>query len=237
MVALGAGATVMAVPRALSGIVAVPQDVESGISRSVAATPSSKPSTAKMPVWSAATAKSPTATDTKPASASDTKPPTAVTGLHVLANTESSVTIGWDASKDNVAVKLYLVKRDGFATAQTFDTKLALAWPHRTASVLVQVAAVDTSGNQGEWRSLVVPPPATVSATTAAAVSVPVVTVPAADPTVEQSTSAPPVATTAPASTAASLVASVAPSAASQQTSASVPTSTVLGTAAASHSA
>ncbi|HET7724897.1 MAG TPA: hypothetical protein VFK68_09680, partial [Propionibacteriaceae bacterium] len=114
MVALGVGATIMAVPRALSGIVAIPQEAEPGISRGAAAAPSAKPSTAKMPVWSAVA--------TKTTSAPDAKAPTAVSGLHLVANTQTTITIAWDPAKDNVAVKLYLVKGDGFGTVQTADT-------------------------------------------------------------------------------------------------------------------
>ena len=160
MAALGIGATVIAVPRALSGIVAVPQVAEAGISRTAAATPSSKPSTAKMPVWSA----SPTTART---AATDTRPPSPVTGLRLMANNDAAISISWDAGQDNVAVKLYVVKGVGFTTVQTADTKATVSWPHRTANVSIQVSAVDTSGNQGEWRSLVVVPPfAAVSATT-----------------------------------------------------------------------
>ncbi len=167
MAALGIGATVVAVPRALSGIVAVPQVAEAGISRTAAVLPSTKPSTAKMPVWSGP----PTASSSAP----DTKPPSAVTGLRLLSNNEATISIGWDTGSDNVAVKLYLVKGDGFSTIQTTETKASVSWPHRTGSVLVQVSAVDTSGNQGEWRGLTVTPPLTaaVGTTTSAPTSAP----------------------------------------------------------------
>ncbi len=223
MVALGVGATVMAVPRALSGIVAVPQHVEMGISRSIAAAPSSKPSTAKMPVWAPPTSMS--------ASASDTKAPSAVTGLRLLANTESSVTIAWNPSNDNVAVRLYLVKRVGFSTAQTTSTKAVLSWPRRTGTVTVEVCAVDTSGNQSEWRSLLVTPPTvTATATAAFPVAAPATT-PVAQTTAatDTSTSSPPVATSAPASTGAPTT-----SATVVQSATAAPTSTRVQTSSAS---
>jgi hypothetical protein len=190
MAALGIGATVVAVPRALSGIVAVPQVAEAGISRTAAVLPSTKPSTAKMPVWSGP----PTASSSAP----DTKPPSAVTGLRLLSNNDAAISIGWDIGSDNVAVKLYLVRGDGFSTVQTTDTKASVSWPHRTSSVLVQVSAVDTSGNQGEWRGLTVTPPQTAAAadTTTADTTT-------SEPTTAESTSAPatttdPVVQTAP---------------------------------------
>lgn len=219
----------MAVPRALSGIVAIPQEAEPGISRTAAAAPSAKPSTAKMPVWSAPA--------TKTTSTPDTQAPTAVTGLHLLGNTETAITVAWDPAKDNVAVKLYLVKGDGFGTVQTADTKAGLTWAHRTTNVTVQVCAVDTSGNQGDWRSLVVAPPTVVAGTTNAP-KAPATTAAAAPTTTEPAqpvtTAPPPPATDAstPAvtqSASAQQTAGLAASASVQQTAATVATSAQVG--------
>lgn len=182
MAALGIGATVVAVPRALSGIVAIPQVAEAGISRSASVVSSAKPSTAKMPVWSGPPTSSPTAPDTKP--------PSPVTGLRLVSNNESTISIGWDSGTDNVAVKMYLVKGDGFSTIQTTETKATLPWPHRTSNVLVMVSAVDTAGNQGEWRSLTVTPPQTAAANATTATT--------AAPTSAPATTTDPVVTTAP---------------------------------------
>jgi chitodextrinase len=161
MAALGISATVIAVPRALSGIVAVPQANVPGISRTAAVTPSAKPSTAKMPVW---TAPASGAISTTP----DTRPPSAVSNLRLVSNGDTAIAIAWDMSQDNVAVKLYVVRGNGFTTLETADTKATVQWGHRTANVSIQVSAVDTSGNQGEWRSLVVVPPAAAAAATTA---------------------------------------------------------------------
>ena len=199
MAARGIGATVLAVPRALSGIVAVPQGAEAGISRTAAATSSSKPSTAKMPVWTAPTANSTSATP-------DTKPPSAVTGLRLLTINDSVIGLAWDAGQDNVAVKLYVVKGDGFTSVQTADTKATVSWPHRTTSVSIQVSAIDTSGNQGQWRSLVVVPPVPAAATTTSAPVVPPTSAPAV------TTMTPETTTTAPSEPAASDSASTAAS-------------------------
>jgi chitodextrinase len=161
MAALGIGATAIAVPRALSGIVAVPQANAPGISRTDAVTPSAKPSTAKMPVWTAA---APGAISTTP----DTRPPSAVSNLRLVSNGDTAIAIAWDKSQDNVAVKLYVVRGNGFTTLETADTKATVHWGHRTANVSIQVSAIDTSGNQGQWRSLVVVPPAAAAAATTA---------------------------------------------------------------------
>jgi hypothetical protein len=174
MAALGIGATVIAVPRALSGIVAVPQANAPGISRTGAVTPSAKPSTAKMPVWTAPVSG---AISTTP----DTRPPSAVSNLRLVSNGDTAIAIAWDMSQDNVAVKLYVVRGNGFTTLETADTKATVQWGHRTANVSIQVSAVDTSGNQGEWRSLVVVPPA--AATTTAPATTAATTTPTAAPT------------------------------------------------------
>jgi chitodextrinase len=178
MAALGICATVIAVPRALSGIVAVPQENAPGISRTAAVTPSTKPSTAKMPVW---TAPASGAISTTP----DTRPPSAVSNLRLVSNGGTAIAIAWDMSQDNVAVKLYVVRGNGFTTLETADTKATVQWGHRTANVSIQVSAVDTSGNQGEWRSLLVVPPAAAATTATTA------------PTTSPATSSTPVETTA----------------------------------------
>jgi chitodextrinase len=118
-----------------------------------------------MPVW---TAPASGAISTTP----DTRPPSAVSNLRLVSNGDTAIAIAWDMSRDNVAVKLYVVRGNGFTTLETADTKATVHWGHRTANVSIQVSAVDTSGNQGEWRSLVVVPPA---AAAAASQSVPTV--------------------------------------------------------------
>jgi len=88
-----------------------------------------------------------------------------VSNLRLVSNGDTAIAIAWDVSRDNVAVKLYVVKGNGFTTLETADTKATVHWGHRTANVSIQVSAVDTSGNQGEWRSLVVVPPAAAATT------------------------------------------------------------------------
>ena len=187
MAALGIGATAIAVPRALSGIVAVPQANAPGISRTDAVTPSAKPSTAKMPAWTAAASG---AISTTP----DTRPPSAVSNLRLVSNGDTAIAIAWDMSRDNVAVKLYVVRGNGFTTLETAGTKATVQWGHRTANVSIQVSAIDTSGNQGEWRSLVVVPPAAAAAARTAT----------AAPTTAPATSATAAPTTTPATSSTS---------------------------------
>ena len=181
MAALGIGATVIAVPRALSGIVAVPQANDPGISRTAAVTSSAKPSTAKMPVWSPPASGASSATP-------DTRPPSAVSNLRLVSNGGKAIAIAWDVSQDNVAVKVYVVRGDGFTTIETADRRASVQWAHRTTNVYIQVSAIDTSGNQGEWRSLLVVPPATAAATVTSA------------PTTAPATSSPSETTTPPTS-------------------------------------
>ncbi|HEX7396057.1 MAG TPA: hypothetical protein VF312_00800 [Propionibacteriaceae bacterium] len=111
-----------------------------------------------------------------------------MSNLRLVSNGDTAIAIAWDVSRDNVAVKLYVVKGNGFTTLETADTKATVQWGHRTANVSIQVSAVDTSGNQGEWRSLVVVPPAAATAAPTTAT---------AAPTTAPATSSTPVETTA----------------------------------------
>ncbi len=170
LAALGIGATLVAVPRALSGIAAVPQGgTDPAISRTGAPTTSPKANAATVPAFSASGSTSPTP---------DTKAPTTVANLRVVSVSDTGAVITWDASSDNVAVKTYIVRSDATSPVQTAPPA-TLGWARRSSSVTIQVAAVDTSGNQSEWRSITVNPKT-------AAVSQPVTTVPAG------SSSAPP---------------------------------------------
>lgn len=189
LAALGIGATLVAVPRALSGIVAVPQGgSDPGIARTSGATQSAKASTATVPVWSP----SPSTTTTPPAA--DKKPPSVVTNLYIKSNTEAVAVVTWDASNDNVAVRGYVVRADG-STSTTPAPPVSFLWSRRTGPITVQVAAVDTSGNQGEWRTIVVNPPKGTTTTQAAVTTAPpveVTTAPTTAAAVETTTEPPP---------------------------------------------
>lgn len=90
----------------------------------------------------------------------DTEPPTPPADFGRTSETQSSITVSWSASRDDVGVSGYTLYRTGEPVATTS----ALTYTHEglecgTAYVLAVVAS-DDAGN--------VSPPATVSATTAA---------------------------------------------------------------------
>ncbi|MGV8850015.1 MAG: hypothetical protein ACOH16_10765 [Propionibacteriaceae bacterium] len=183
LAALGIGATLIAVPRALSGIVAVPQGgSDPGISRTAGAMQTPKV-TATVPGWSPSVAAS------NPPGA-DKKPPSLVSNLRITSNTEAVAVVSWDPSSDNVAVRGYVVVADR-STSETSALSVSFPWARHTASFTVKVAAVDTSGNQGEWRTIVVNPPKGATTAQAAVTTAPV------DVTTSPSTAAPTETTTA----------------------------------------
>jgi hypothetical protein len=197
LAALGIGATLIAVPRALSGIVAVPQGgADPGISRTSGVMQTPKVSTATVPGWSPSVPAS--------APAADRKPPSLVGNLRITSNTEAVAVVSWDSSNDNVAVRGYIVRADG-STSETPSPPVSFSWSRRTGAITVQVAAVDTSGNQGEWRTIVVNPPQGATTTQAAVTTAPVdvttppvdVTTPPVDVTTSPTTTAPTETTTA----------------------------------------
>lgn len=210
LAALGIGATLVAVPRALSGMVAVPQGgSDPAISRTGAPPTTAKANAATVPAFSSATA-SP--------SAPDTKAPTSVVNLRVVSASDSGAVITWDPSSDNVAVKTYVVRSDATSAVETAPPA-TLGWARRSSSVTIQVAAIDTSGNQSEWRSITINPKT-------AAVTAPTTTAPA-DPT-----SAPP-----PAPSTTPAVVETTPSVSAPASDAGSPTSVETAAAAPAQSA
>ena len=87
-----------------------------------------------------------------------------------LVFTEATAVVSWDASSDNVAVRGYVVRADG-SSSETPAPPITFPWSRHPGSFTVQVAAVDSSGNQGEWRSIVVNQPKGTTATTQAVVT------------------------------------------------------------------
>lgn len=85
--------------------------------------------------------------------------PTPVRGLRLVSNTASHYLIGWNRSHDAAGIQHYVVLVDGYLTGTVKDPWITLTWPASTANILIQVAAVDGNGNQGEWRAIVVIPP------------------------------------------------------------------------------
>jgi chitodextrinase len=78
----------------------------------------------------------------------DTTPPAAPTGLHVVAASAASVSVGWTAATDNVGVTGYAVSRDGTDTRTTAATQLGFDGLACGTSHRVTVVAVDAAGNR-----------------------------------------------------------------------------------------
>ncbi len=105
----------------------------------------------------------PLATATSPArttslSVVDHRPPSPVGRLRLVANTATTITIAWDPSTDNVGVVEYQVALNGTTVSTTQQTTLHVDGIPRHSRLLVQVAALDSARNQGEWRGLVLMP-------------------------------------------------------------------------------
>lgn len=93
------------------------------------------------------------------------RPPSSVYDLRLASNTLETFTVAWDAASDEFGVASYQVLMNGFAAVLTTATEVTLRWPQGDENVLIQVSAINTRGNQGEWRSLVIIPPPTASST------------------------------------------------------------------------
>ena len=90
----------------------------------------------------------------------DTTPPSVPTGLAASSVTGSSLTLGWNASSDNVGVIRYDVYRNGGKTASVTSTTAAQSGLGCGTSYTFAVEAYDAAGN--------VSPRAQISASTAA---------------------------------------------------------------------
>jgi chitodextrinase len=78
----------------------------------------------------------------------DTEAPTAPQNVRVTGATESSVTLGWNASTDNVAVAGYSLYRDGTLTGQTTSTSTTYQGLPCGRSFTFGVSAYDAAGNR-----------------------------------------------------------------------------------------
>ncbi|HEX5782201.1 MAG TPA: PQQ-dependent sugar dehydrogenase, partial [Solirubrobacteraceae bacterium] len=90
----------------------------------------------------------------------DTEAPTTPTGLAQTASTETSATVGWNASTDNVGVAGYGLYRAGSPAGSVTTTSTTVTGLTCGASQLVGVDAYDGAGNRS--------PQATITVTTAA---------------------------------------------------------------------
>ena len=77
----------------------------------------------------------------------DIQAPTVPTGLSTTSLAISSVTLGWVASSDNVAVSGYRVYANGVQKAPITGTSFQITGLAASTDYLLQVAAVDAAGN------------------------------------------------------------------------------------------
>ena len=85
----------------------------------------------------------------------DTTPPTVPPGLHSLSVTETSITIGWNPSTDNVGIYGYKVYRNGVYIGLRTDTSFEDTGLAPNTSYSYQVSAVDTAQNESGLSSVV----------------------------------------------------------------------------------
>jgi pectate lyase len=78
---------------------------------------------------------------------SDTQAPTAPQGLKVTGTTQTSVSLSWNASSDNVGVAKYRVFRNGSAISDPTGTSFTDSGRTAATTYQYQVAAIDAAGN------------------------------------------------------------------------------------------
>lgn len=128
-------------------------------------------------------------------------PPSAVGSLRLASNTMSTFTIAWDPAVDQSGIRYYRVLVNGFLADTTSTLDSRLGWLGDKSPILVQVAAVDTTGTYGPWSALyVIPPPD----------SPPAPATPAPTPTASTTPASPAPSPSSPASSASSVTPSAA---------------------------
>jgi chitodextrinase len=90
-----------------------------------------------------------------PAFASDTTKPSAPQNLHVTATSETTISLAWTASTDNVGVTHYRVYQDGTAIGNPTGASYVVQklWPHSTH--IFYVTAFDAAGNESALSPMV----------------------------------------------------------------------------------
>ena len=78
----------------------------------------------------------------------DTEPPTVPQGLHAVDSTDSSVTIAWEASRDNVGVPWYKVFLDGTAIGTSPETNYTFTSLEPGRRYSMSVSANDLNNNE-----------------------------------------------------------------------------------------
>ena len=103
--------------------------------------------------------------------AADTQAPTVPTGLTATAATASSITVGWNASTDNVAVTGYGLYRNATSTGSTNSTNASFSSLSCGTAYTLAVDAYDAAGNHSGKATITAstgpcPPPADTQAPT-----------------------------------------------------------------------
>jgi chitodextrinase len=78
----------------------------------------------------------------------DTEPPSVPNGLHAIDSTDSSITIAWEASQDNVGVTDYKVFLDGTAIGATYGTEYPITSLEPSRRYSISVSANDLEKNE-----------------------------------------------------------------------------------------
>ena len=88
------------------------------------------------------------------ASCGDTTPPTQPASLSKTASTTTSISVGWTASTDNVAVTGYTVYKNGVSDGTSGTTSYALSGLSCGTTYTVSVDAFDAAGNRSSQASI-----------------------------------------------------------------------------------
>jgi chitodextrinase len=99
-------------------------------------------------------AKASVATTTSACPAADTTPPSAPTGLAVSSPTQTSITLSWNASTDNVGVAGYGRYRNGSLVSNATGTSFTFGGLTCGTSYTLAVDAYDAAGNRSAASSL-----------------------------------------------------------------------------------
>lgn len=86
----------------------------------------------------------------------DTEPPQAPSGLDIYSKTDTTVSLAWTASIDNVGVKEYRVYLDGVEAGRTIRTDYTYTWEVPAYTCTFTVYAYDEAGNASSASNAVV---------------------------------------------------------------------------------
>lgn len=101
----------------------------------------------------------------------DTTPPTTPTGVTGFGASDTSITLSWSASSDNVGVASYNIQLDGSPSGTTSQTGITITGLTAETAYAVTVQAADAAGNTSSFSS-------SVSVSTLEPIAPPVITSP-----------------------------------------------------------